>query len=76
MCFLISLTLFHKHDTANWIYAIIHARNHIEANELPDMSNIFQEKNNFFMHRHIDSVASVMFVEISSRHQETHAKKH
>ena len=32
-------------------------------------------KNYFFMYNCIDSVASVIFVEISSRHQETHAKK-
>ena len=60
---------------ANWIYVTIHAKNDIEANALPDVWNIFQEKNYFFMHNHIDSVGSVMFVEINSRHQETHAKK-
>ena len=29
--FLMTRTLSHKHDTANWIYVNIHARNHIEA---------------------------------------------
>ena len=40
----------------------------------PYVWNIFKEKNNLFMPSHIDSVGSVMFVERSSRHQETHAK--
>ena len=31
-------------DTANWIYVTINARNPIEANALPDVWNIFQEK--------------------------------
>ena len=35
---------------------------------------IFQEKNITFMYSHMDSVASVMFVERSSRHRETHGK--
>ena len=39
-------------------------RNHIEANALPDVWNIFQEKNNFFMHNYIDSDGPVMFVEV------------
>ena len=47
----------------------------IKTNALPDVCNIFQEKNNFFMHNHIDSVGSVKFVERNSRHQETQAKK-
>ena len=56
-------------------YVTIHARNHIEINALPDVWNIFQEKNYFFMQNHIDSVGTVMFVERNSRHQETQAKK-
>ena len=60
---------------ANLIYVTIHARNHIEANALADMWNIFQEKNSFFLPNHINSVGSVMFVERNSRHQETQAKK-
>ena len=45
MCFLMTWTSFHKHDTANWIYVTIHARNHIKAsNALPDVWNICQEK--------------------------------
>ena len=71
-----SWTLFHKHDTAKWIYAIIHVRNHIEANALQVVWNKFQEKTISDMYSHIDSVRSVMFVEKSSRHQEAHAKKH
>ena len=57
------------------IYATIHARNHIEANALADTWNIFQEKNSFFLHNHVNSVGSVMFVERNSRNQETQAKK-
>ena len=44
MHFMMSLIAFHKHDTGNWIYATIHVRNHIEANRLPDVWIIFQEK--------------------------------
>ena len=41
LCFLMSLASFHKHDIANWIYVTIYARNHIEANALPDVRNTF-----------------------------------
>ena len=61
--------------TANWIYATIYARNHIEANALPDVWNKFQQQKKNFMHNHIDLVGSVMFVVKNSRHQETQAKK-
>ena len=57
------------------MYVTIHVRKYIEANALPDVWNIFQEKNNFFMHNHIDSVGSVMFVERNSRYQGKKAKK-
>ena len=50
-------------------------RNHIEANALPDVWIIFQEKKFLFMPNHIDSVGSVMFVGRNSRHQEAQAKK-
>ena len=70
-----SWTSFHKHDTANWIYVTIHAKNHIESNALPHVWHIFQEEIFFFMHSYIDSVGCVMFVERNSRHQETHAIK-
>ena len=49
---------------------------HIEANALPDMWNIFQEEKNSYMCSRIDSVGFVLFVERSSRHNETHAEKH
>jgi len=50
--------------------------NHIETNALSDIWNIFQVKTFFYMYSRIDSVGSFLFVERSSRHQETHAKKH
>ena len=63
LCLLMSWASFHKHDIANWIYVTIHTRKYIVATALPDVWNIFQEKNNFFMHDRIDSVGYVMFVE-------------
>ena len=53
----------------------IYVRNHIETNALSDIWNIFQVKTFFYMYSRIDSVGSFLFVERSSRHQETHAKK-
>ena len=43
LCFLMFCTSFHKHDTSNLVYTTIHVRNHIGANALPDVWNIFQE---------------------------------
>ena len=62
-------------EQSGYMYATIHVRNHIEANAWPDVWNIFQEKTISFTYIHIDSVASVMFVERISRLQETHEKK-
>ena len=74
MCLPIFSTLFDKHDTAHCIYFTIHVSNHIEVNALPDVWNVFQEKSTSHMRSHIDSVGSVMFVERTSRRQETHKK--
>ena len=74
MWFLISWTSFHKHDTANWIYVTLHVGNcfsWIYSTHLAIDWLLCGLAHNKF---HI-LVGCVMFVEWSSRHQETHAKK-
>ena len=48
------MSLFHKQDKANRIYATNNIKAQIKASALPDVWNIFQE-NYFFLHIHIKS---------------------
>ena len=66
MCFLMSLTLFHKHDTANRIYATINMKTPIKASALPDVWNIFQENHLIFIYTysHIYSVIFSLWKEV------------
>ena len=48
-----ALTLFHKQDTANRMYATNNMKTHNKTGALPDEWNIFQDF--FFLHIHLKS---------------------